>query len=280
MSRVYESLQRVEMEDRPDGMAGGESADARDLLNHFASAQTKLQGANPAKAEIPRGSRLVALTDPKCLAAEKFKALATRLENWRPRGELKSVLITSSVANEGKTLIAANLGVTIAKHSGSRVLLVEGDLHRPKLASLFGLARPRGLTQWCSAREETIGRYVNKLAEMPLWLLSAGAPCDQPSQILQSGKFSEAFTRLSGYFDWIVVDSPPMSPMIDVNLWLRLVDGMLIVVREGVTPVSDLEKGLASLDSPKLVGVVLNGTSGCDQTMYRGHYDSAKKARR
>ena len=95
-------------------------------------------------------------------------------------------------------------------------------------------------------------------------------PCDQPSEILQSTEFAEAFGQLSGHFDWILVDSPPMLPTVDVNLWSRLVDGMLLVVREGVTSVKTLEQGIASLDSPKFVGVVLNDNSDLAGKKYYG----------
>jgi protein-tyrosine kinase len=86
--------------------------------------------------------------------------------------------------------------------------------------------------------------------------------------------------KLGGYFDWIVVDSTPMFPTVDVNLWLRLVDGMLLVVREGVAPIKALEKGLASLDAPKLVGVVLNENSDSSQLKYLDrNYGSHKAAK-
>ena len=97
-------------------------------------------------------SRLVALTDPNSLGAEKFRALATRFDHLRSQRELRSFQVTSSVIDEGKTLVAGNIAVTLAKYSGSKTLLVEGDLHRPTLANLFGLSelpRPESLVvQW------------------------------------------------------------------------------------------------------------------------------------
>ena len=106
--------------------------------------------------------------------------------------------------------------------------------------------------------EQEISPYLYRLNDMPLWFLSAGKAFDQPSDILQSARFAEAFTKLGAWFDWVVVDSTPMLPIVDANLWSRLVDGTLLVVREGVTPVKALKKGLQALDNPKLIGVVVN----------------------
>ena len=162
--------------------------------------------------------------------------------------------------NEGKSLVAANLAVTLVKHFGYKVLLVEGDLHRPTLSSLaWSLTDLEGINQWWVRREEDkeIASYVYKLDDMPLWFLSAGSTVDQPTQILQSARFAETFVRLVGGFDWVVVDSTPMSPTVDANLWSRLVDGTLLVVREGVAPIKALRTGVRGLDNPKWLGIVL-----------------------
>lgn len=276
MSRTYNALRRMEMEHRSPGAVAADPADAVDLLNNVRIEPVELEGAPSAKVTLSPQSRLVAVTDPKSLGAEKFHALMTRLETLRLQRELKSLQVSSSVIHEGKTLVAANLAVTLAKRSNSKVLLVEGDLRRPALTSLFGLTELRGLAHWWTERENDLVHYVYRLDSLSLWLLSTGTVCDQPSDILQSPRFAEAFTRLNGWFDWIVVDSTPMVPVVDVNLWARLVDGTLLVVREGVTPVKDLKKGLASLDNPKLVGVILNEVSECDQINYKNSYCSSK----
>jgi capsular exopolysaccharide synthesis family protein len=276
MSKIYNALRRMEMEHRSPEAAAAEPLHAVELLNNVRMEPVELEGAPSAKVIVPPQSRLVALTDPKSLGAEKFHALITRLETLRLQRELKSVQVTSSVINEGKTLVAANLAVTLAKRSNSKVLLVEGDLRRPALTSLFGLTELRGLAHWRTQRENDLVRYVYRLNNLSLWLLGTGTVCDQPSDILQSARFAEAFTRLNACFDWIVVDSTPMVRVVDVNLWSRLVDGTLLVVREGVTPVKGLKKGLASLDNPKLVGVILNDASEFGQANYKNSDGGSK----
>jgi capsular exopolysaccharide synthesis family protein len=273
MSRLYETLRRMEIQRGKSNPIQIASLTPVDLVKS-AMADPEMEGTSSAKLEITLKSRLVALTDPRGLGAEKFRALATRLEHRRGDRELKSLQITSAVGQEGKTLVAGNLAVTLAKHTGSRVLLVEGDLHRPALASLFGLGPLEGIGHWWSAREEKerISHYVCQLNEIPLWFLGAGTSSDQPSQVLQSARFAETFVRLANWFDWIVVDSAPILPMADANLWSRLVDGTLLVVREGATPIPALKKALESLDNPKLIGMVLNEASDFDRTNYADQY--------
>lgn len=225
----------------------------------------------------PPSSRLVAWNEPNSLGAEKFRALAVRLDDIRRQHELKSLQVTSSVINEGKSFVAANLATTLAKYSGTKTLLVEGDLHRPTLASMFGLKDLQGLSDWWTARSQDLARYMLRFTGTGLWFLPAGKACDRPSEILRSAQLAEAFAQLKGQFEWIVVDSTPMLPVIDANLWSRLVDGTLLVVREGVAPLKALKKGLQSLDRPRLIGVVVNEASDFDQIDYDGQYYGARK---
>ena len=274
MSRLYDTLRRMEMQRGKSDPIQIASLQPVELVNSAMAEPSELEGVRTAKVNVSQKARLVALSDPRGLGAEKFRALATRLEHLRKERELRSLLIASAVGNEGKTVIAGNLAVTLAKHTASRVLVVEGDLHLPKLAQLFGLEQLQGVGEWWSAREEKerISQYVYRLNEIPIWFLGAGVVSDQPSQILQSARFAETFVRLASWFDWVVVDSAPISPLVDANLWSRLVDGMLLVVREGVTPIRALRKGFESLDNPKLIGMVLNEASEFDRTNYSDQY--------
>jgi len=217
-------------------------------------------------------SRLVAFTDPNSLGAEKFRALATRFDHLRNQRQFRSFQVTSGAINEGKSLVAANIAITLAQYSGSKTLLVEGDLHRPTLENSLGLSGTRGLIHWWSDGAADLGKYVHRVNGMPLWFLPAGGPCDQPSDLLRSARFVKAFGQLAGQFEWTVVDSAPMLPTVDVNLWSRLLDGTLLVVREGKTLVKVLKNGLKALDHPKLVGVVVNDATGFDQVNYKNQY--------
>jgi capsular exopolysaccharide synthesis family protein len=272
MSRLYETLRRMEKEHRQTGASAPEATEAVEMLSKVLTQPVELEGVRSIKLQPSQASRLVALTDPKSLGAEKFRALVTRLENLRFQREFKSLQVTSGGINEGKTTVSANIAVTFAKRSDFKVLLIEGDLHRPTLASLLGVTESRGLVHWWSAQDQEISTCLNRLGSLPLWFLSAGTTFDHPSEILQSPRFAETFTRLASWFDWIVVDSTPMLPTVDANLWSRLVDGSLLVVREGVASIKALKKGLEGLDNPKWIGMVLNEASEFDRMNYAEQY--------
>lgn len=279
MSRLYDTLRKMEREKRRPGTPAPDPDQPVELLNNIVPAPGETTYGPNANIRPGKTSRLVALTDPKSLGAEKFRALAARLENLREKSELRSLQITSAVVNEGKSLVAANLAVTLVKHFGYRVLLVEGDLHRPSLTTVLGLSDLEGINQWWRNQKEEaeIAPYIRKLDDMPLWFLSAGSTCDQPSQILQSARFAETFMRLAGGFDWVIVDSTPMTPIVDANLWSRLVDGTLLVVREGVAPIKALKMGVKGLDNPKWLGIVLNEASEFDRANYSDQYYGVQK---
>ena len=279
MSRLYDTLRRMEKEKQRPGNAASEPEEPVELLNNILATPAKVSNGPSARINLGEASRLVALTDPQSLGAEKFRALVARLESLREKRELKSLQITSAVINEGKSLVAANLAITLAKHFGYKVLLVEGDLHRPTLTTLLGLSSLEGIHQWWCRPEENaeMSHSIYTLDDMPLWFFSAGSPCDQPSQILQSARFAESFVRLVSDFDWVVVDSAPMSPTVDANLWSRLIDGTLLVVREGVAPIKALKIGVKGLDNPKWLGIVLNEASEFDRVNYTDQYYGVKK---
>jgi len=294
MSRLFEGLSGAKIQQsQPDMVPGDldlpESAETAALLSNVLPEAIGSRGSVEPKRAIetektrsimvqpPKTSRLVAWTDPNSLGAEKFRALAVRLDHMRRQHELNSLQVTSSVINEGKTFVSGNLAVTLAKYSGARTLLIEGDLHRPTLASMFGLKEVQGISDWWSGRSKDIAPFLARFHGTSLWFLPAGKPCDRPSEILRSTQLAEAFAQLAGRFDWIVVDSTPMLPVIDANLWSRLVDGTLLVVREGMAPLKALKKGLQSLDHPKLIGVVVNEASDFDQIDYDGQYYGSRK---
>jgi capsular exopolysaccharide synthesis family protein len=296
MSRLFEGFSRAKSQQSqseavPPDMALSESGELAEASGNgipravgFRGSGEPRQMSETEKARSvmvqPRPtSRLVAWADPNSLGAEKFRALAVRLDHMRKQHELNSLQVTSSVINEGKTFVAANLAVTLAKYSGANTLLIEGDLHRPTLASIFGLKelQLQGLSDWWAARDQDITRFLVRFSGSALWFLPAGKAIDRPSEILRSVQLAEAFAQLASRFDWIVVDSTPMLPVIDANLWSRLVDGTLLVVREGVAPLKALKNGLQSLDHPKLIGVVVNEASEFDQIDYHGQYYGARK---
>jgi receptor protein-tyrosine kinase len=270
MSHVYKALRQAELENGAQ-TARQETAELHGELFDVVSAEASwLDDAVLLRPAPPPESRLVMFSEHNSLAAEKFRVLKTRLRHLQRKQELKTVLITSASPGEGKTMVASNLAVSLARNTSRRVLLLEGDLRHPALASQFGLRDPRGVTEWFET-EDSLSRFVCRVEGLKLWLLLAGKPALDPLKILQSTRFTEAVNQLAPAFDWIVIDAPPLMPLADVHVLAALADGLVLVVRQGRTPQKALVKGLAGLDGAKVLGVVFNDTQAIE-TGYHEYY--------
>jgi len=232
------------------------------------------------KVSIPDQSRLVSLGKEGSLGAEKFRFLAVRLRQLRQSRPLKKVLITSSIPQEGKSTVAANLACTLARRKPQKTLLLEGDLRRPNIAAQFGLGRLPGLCEWLSGETRDINIY--RLENLDVWLLPAGSAPENPLELMQSGKLSPLMEQLEAWFDWIVIDSPPVLPLADTSLWSRVADGILLVTRKGTTEKVQLQRGLAAIEKSKLLGALVNSSANAAHSDYYQRYttpsaDSSKE---
>ena len=107
--------------------------------------------------------------------------------------------------------------------------------------------------------------------------MPAGNPPENALELLQSGRLSQLMTQFANFFDWIIVDSPPLLPLADTTVWARVTDGTLLVTREGKTQKAQLQRGLEALKKSDLLGVVLNGCSHPDHQSYYHQYAPAAK---
>ena len=221
-------------------------------------------------------SRLVSLGKEGSLGAEKFRFLAVRLRQLRQSRPLKKVLITSTIPEEGKSTVAANLACTLARRKPQRTLLLEGDLRRPNIAAQFGVARLPGLCEWLSGETPTINIY--RLGDLGVWLLPAGSAPENPLELMQSGRLSPLMEQLEAWFDWIVIDSPPVLPLADTSLWSRLADGILLVTRKGITEKQQLQRGLEAIEKSKLLGALVNSSSSASHSDYYQRYSYTSPA--
>ena len=218
--------------------------------------------------------QMVSMREEHSLAAEKFRYLAVRLRYLQQRTGLKKVLVTSAIAEEGKSFVAANLAVTLARKQRQRVLLVEGDLRRPSTAQSFGLPTMEGM---CELLADPNGEErIFFLLEPKIWFIPAGSAPENPLELMQSSRLPELMSRMSDSFDWIIIDSPPILPLGDTTVWSRAADGVLLVVREGVTEKAPLKRGLEALGKANVIGVVLNSCSDADQTNYYQEYGTPR----
>ena len=275
MSRIFDALQRSMTEG--DGL---EFPFNPSSISEMAPA-TEVEANDIAPSDLARfqsltistlpSSRLVSLTDQASLAAEKFRFLGVRLRQLCQIRSLKKLLITSTVPEEGKTMVSANLAITLAQRRPQKVLLLEGDLRRPALTERFGLSAMSGLSDWLQDGKGTIPN-ICKLERAGCWFLPAGAPPANPLELIQSERMTELMGHLTDWFDWIVIDSPPIAPLADTSVWMRSVDAVLMVAREGVTKKRQLKRALQELDQSRLLGVVLNSSSNTDHANYYQRY--------
>jgi capsular exopolysaccharide synthesis family protein len=245
-----QAVKRQTMHGRANGEHQTEDTGA-DQFNHFQS----------AGMQVSPQRELVCTTDEESLVAEKFRYLGVRLRHLQQKRSLKRLLITSSMAEEGKTMVAANLACTLARKQQQKILLLEGDLRRPTLAKQFGLGKIPGLGELLQGKPTSTPMNIYQLETLGFWILTAGSPPQSPLELIQSRKLSLLMDNLSAWFDWIVIDSPPLLPLGDTTVWMRLADGILLVTRPGKTAKRQLQRGLEALEQSKLLGALLNGST-------------------
>ena len=212
-------------------------------------------------------SRLVSLTDKDSPAAEAFRLLAVRLRNFRKGKTLKKVLITSTTPEEGKSFSAANLAFTLASSSQERTLLIGGDLRRPTLSKVFGVTMNSGICEYLRG-DCTLTSCIRRLENTGLWLLPAGSAHGDPLEAIQSERFTPLLEQLTEWFDWIIIDSPPVLPLADTTILARLADGILLVARRGITEKRKLQRGLEAFEANKLIGALLNSSNSSNEKDY------------
>jgi capsular exopolysaccharide synthesis family protein len=225
----------------------------------------------------PLSSFFVVATEPGSLAAEQYRLLRTRLEGREHAGRTQLLVVTSPRLGEGKTTTSANLALSMAQEFQHRVLLVEADLRRPGLAGLFGARPGPGLADVLLGAA-TLDDALVAIPGQPLLLLPAGDGVARSTELLASPAMQQIVDTLRTRFDRIVFDTPPMT-LSDTHVLVRLADGVLIVVRSGVTPRPAVERALAGLDRRKLLGLVLNEVDARSDTYsYPGPYDRSAVA--
>jgi capsular exopolysaccharide synthesis family protein len=274
-TEVFEAHQGDKFGDRATSAEAVEGSESSSLVESQPGAPVAALDFPTLQVSVTPASRLVFLSMPDSLAAEKFRFLGVRLKQIRQNRPLKKVLITSTIPEEGKSLVSANLAGVLAQRK-HKVLLIEGDLRRPVLSEQFGLGTLAGLGEWLQSGSQTLSN-IYKLEGPGFWLMPAGNPPGNPLELMQSGRLSLLMNQLAGMFDWILVDSPPLLPLADTTVWARLTEGTLLVAREGKTERAQLMQGLEILKKSDLLGVVLNGCSHSDHKNYYQRYSPPTK---
>ena len=295
MSRIYEALQKAESENVPVRRSETASADG-ELRGFHARAAALAEQTFEDELYDPLGSGqgpslhtrldLNAVSekpwnpDLSCLPAleergspvEQFRSLRSRIHELRDLKPLKSILISSGVPQEGKSFIAANLAISLARNKNSKVLLIDGDMRRHTLHKLLGTTADPGLADYLANRAEmtevmqrpdpetTPGfKHLSGLAN--LTLIPGGDGGDRAADLSGSPRFGELLEAAATLFDWILVDSSPVLPVSDAVNLSRSTDAVLLVARSGVTDFTVAQRAQAELKASNLLGFVLNAVT-------------------
>jgi tyrosine-protein kinase Etk/Wzc len=241
---------------------------------------------------------LVTHFKPESMGAEAFRALRTNLQFLRLETKGKVFLITSSFVQEGKTLNAINLSLTMAQ-AGNKVLLVDADLRKPLVHKAFGLSESPGLSDyvlgnycWKDATntisDVMLGEFgIDNILKTPgmdnLHVITAGTRPPNPSEILSSTRFREFLKEAAKDYNFVFIDSPPILPVADASGIATLVDGVFLVYKVGKIGRGVLRRAKSNLENvdAKLVGVILNGVrsdEGPEYYRYHSHYYYGQKS--
>jgi protein-tyrosine kinase len=214
---------------------------------------------------------------------EQYRHLAAVLHHAQKASGVKSVMVTSALPSEGKTLTATNLALTLSESYQRRVLLIDADLRRPRLREMFGLPGTSGLTDSLAASQT--GRLPVHQVSPTLWVLPSGRAIPDPMSTLVSPAMKQLLDDARESFDWVVVDTPPIAILPDANLLAAMIDTALLVVSAQSTPYPMVQRAAQAVGASRILGVVLNraessGLSGYQYYGERGYHGAPAPRRR
>jgi protein-tyrosine kinase len=235
-----------------------------------ASYETSSGAAEPAAAAAPPAAestlfeRLDARLTEKIVvdhnmspaSREQYRRLAAVLHDAHNTSGLRAIMVASAVAGEGKTLTASNLALTFSESYQKRVLLIDADLRRPSLHTVFRLDTALGLGDGLLSAGET--KMLVRQVSPRLAVLPAGRPSSDPMAGLTSDRMRRLLDEAKQSFDWVILDTPPVMLLPDAHLLASMVEGAVLVVRAGSTPHELVKRSAEALGRPKILGVVLN----------------------
>jgi len=280
MSRIHEALKKAQQERSAQGSASIDAIDPLDLprplpLSSVETFPTAKQAFYPEQDTgglryeelIKKCVRTKFKIDPRMsvfegqdganLGAERFRTLRSRLYQIACSRTLRKLVITSTVPEEGKTFVVTNLAQSIVRQPERRVLLIDGDLRASRLHLTLGAPRSPGLAEYL--RGEADAYSVIQMGENSnLGLIAGGKEVSNPSELLLNERLKGLLDLVAPLFDWVILDAPPALPVHDASIIADLCDGVLFVVRAGVTDFEMAAKASADFQEKNLLGTVLN----------------------
>ncbi len=231
-----------------------------------------------AKGDIKKTKRagnneLIAEKTPKAIASENIKSLRTNLQFTAVDRTLKTILVTSTNASEGKSFVAANLAISFAQ-TDKKVLLVDCDLRKGRVHKIFNIPNTKGLSNLLAGELRMFNKYVHSTKTKNLDVITCGTYPPNPSELLASKKNKQLINVLRDFYDVIIFDGAPVGGLADSLILSSFVDGVLLVVKDGNTSKGDLISVKSSLNKvgAKILGVVINMTDRKTSRYYNSYY--------
>jgi capsular exopolysaccharide synthesis family protein len=221
--------------------------------------------------DIARRGKLVVGSGDNAAFIEQYRRLAATLHDAQMEKGLKTVMVTSAVPKEGKTLTVVNLALTLSESYGRRVLLIDADLRGPSVHHVLGIPNERGLSELLHAdRVEPSTVSVSPRLEV----LPSGRINENPLAGLSSARMQTFVDDMATRFDWVLLDTPPVGLLPDAQLLGRVAHAAVFVIRAGATPYALVARAITELGRDCIIGTVLNGVEErtLPDTNYYGHY--------
>ena len=237
---------------------------------------------SPDRFDLTQASQhLRSVLDPFTLVGEQFRVLRSKLGLMQKQRGIKTLLVTSSVPDEGKTLTACSLAGVFAQETGKRVVLIDADMRKPKSGWNFGLngsTGTAGLSEVLRGAQEFRNGLLMSLNPEFHFMPSGPLPSN-PSELLSSASLERTLKTAAANFDWIIVDSPPVLGLSDTQLISPLCDAVVFVVRAGFTPSKLVLEAVGQIGRDRICGVVLNRQkqSHTSRYYYQYYYRSSKR---
>lgn len=189
------------------------------------------------------------------VSLEQYRRVAAVLHEAQVHGNLKTVMVTSTLPGEGKSLTVANLAHTLSGSYGRRVLVIDADLRAPNLHRIFRLRNSAGLSE--ALRDARQALPFVEVAE-GLSVLTAGRPGAAPLAGLISDRMGDIIRECASTFDWVLVDTPPVGLLPDAQVLARFAGAVVFVIAAGSTPRAAVERAVSELGADSIIGTVLN----------------------
>jgi protein-tyrosine kinase len=319
MSRIHEALQRAYLERGrmpvlSDFQVAVPDTDPLPLpeseTTSAAQVESLLENPPLVKAEIDlesikRNVWKPSLTSFPTLAdrgagVEQFRSLRSHIYQARYEAPLKTILIASGMPSEGKSFVAANLAMSLARNSIHNILLIDCDLRRPTLHTLLGAPNEVGLTDYLEGnaelldilqrdRDQSAATDGNLKNVANLTFISSGKSTDHSTELVAGDRMKELIKTVAPCFDWVIIDGPPVLAVTDAVEISRNSDAVLLVARGGATPYEVAQRAQTAFGTARILGFVLNDVKDAPKLgaysynynyYYRGESEAGAKTKR